>query len=234
MNTSSQLTDMILQVANALGPDLLDEVAFVGGCTTALHLTDDFTKENVRFTDDVDLIINVTSYVDWSLFVEKLKPKGFRSSMEDDVMCRLRLGELIVDFMPDDEDILGFSNRWYKDALKLAEPYPINKSTNIRLITPPYFIATKLEAYNGRGNNDPLGSRDIEDILNLVDGREELIDEIANSPLELKEHISNEISLLLDHDDFEYAVQSTAKGDSGRIEIIFERLDALKALTYPA
>ncbi|WP_295803568.1 hypothetical protein [uncultured Microbulbifer sp.] len=32
-----------------------------------------------------------------------------------------------------------------------------------------------LEAYKGRRSNDPISSRDIEDILNLVDGRDELV-----------------------------------------------------------
>ncbi|CCG88017.1 hypothetical protein EPIR_2654 [Erwinia piriflorinigrans CFBP 5888] len=32
----------------------------------------------------------------------------------------MQLGELRVDIMPDDEDILGFSNRWYKEAMENA------------------------------------------------------------------------------------------------------------------
>lgn len=54
-----QLRGMIETVAHALGNDLLSEVAFVGGCTTGLLVTDEVTKEGIRFTDDVDLIINV-------------------------------------------------------------------------------------------------------------------------------------------------------------------------------
>ena len=58
----NQLLSMIEAVALALGDDLLPEVAFVGGCTTGLLLTDDFTREAVRATDDVDLIVNVVSH----------------------------------------------------------------------------------------------------------------------------------------------------------------------------
>lgn len=50
---------MLLTVARALGQDILNEVAFVGGCTTSLLITDDFSKESTRYTDDVDLIIGV-------------------------------------------------------------------------------------------------------------------------------------------------------------------------------
>ena len=61
-NTYNLLKEMIITVAKALGDDMLKEVAFVGGCTTGLLLTDDFSKEAVRYTDDVDLIINVVGY----------------------------------------------------------------------------------------------------------------------------------------------------------------------------
>lgn len=57
-----QLKGMIETVARALGDDLLKEVAFVGGSTTGLLITDEFTREEVRYTDDVDLIVNVVGY----------------------------------------------------------------------------------------------------------------------------------------------------------------------------
>ncbi|WP_250655564.1 hypothetical protein [Alkalimarinus coralli] len=231
MSTVNKLMDMMITVSNALGSELLNEVAFVGGCTTGLHVTDDFTKEGVRYTDDVDLIISVTGYPGWNTFQERLKEKGFRVSMEDNINCRMRLGELIVDFMPDDEAVLGYSNRWYAEAMDAAKPYPLTPSITIKLITPPYFIATKLEAYNGRGNNDPIGSRDIEDILCLFDGREELFRELKESSQDLREYISEQVALLLDHNDFEYAVQSTAKGDVDREDLLFERLEAVKLLS---
>lgn len=56
--------EMLVQVATALH-ELLPEVVFIGGCTTGLFLTDAFSKEQVRYTDDVDLIVHVGSYSDW-------------------------------------------------------------------------------------------------------------------------------------------------------------------------
>ena len=82
--TYNQLLAMIETVARALGDDLLPGVAFVGGCTTGLLLTDDFTRESVRATDDVDLIVNVMGYGQWHQLKEQLKEKGFSESMEDD------------------------------------------------------------------------------------------------------------------------------------------------------
>ena len=230
MSTINKLVDMMVLVSKALGAELLDEVAFVGGCTTALHVTDEFTKESVRYTDDVDLIISVTGYPGWNTFQERLKQKGFRVSMEDDVNCRMRLGELMVDFMPDDEAVLGYSNPWYAEAMNTAKYYQLIPGVTIKLITPPYFVATKLQAYHGRGNNDPMGSRDIEDILCLFDGREALLAEVELSSPDLREYIAKQIAFLLDHNDFQYAVQSTVMGDVERANLLFERLEAVKLL----
>ena len=218
--------DMILQVAKALGPELCQEVAFVGGSTTGLLLTDQLAKEQVRYTDDVDLIVSVMGYPGWVLLQERLRGHGFKESMEDTVICRMQLGELQVDFMPDD-DTLGFSNQWYKQALATADEYEISEGVMIRLVSPELFVATKLEAYKGRGNNDPLESRDIEDLLNIIDGRDALLEEIGQAPSEIKDFIALEFTSLLDNSLFEYAVQNKTNGDTGREEILFSRIEAI-------
>ena len=140
---------MLVVVAKALGDDLLQQVAFVGGCTTGLLVTDAITHEAIRYTEDVDLITHVISYPQWAALQGQLKARGFTVNPEDEVICRMRLGELKVDFMPDDETILGFSNRWYSDALEKANSTKLSDGTTIRLISPCHFVATKLEAYLG-------------------------------------------------------------------------------------
>src|SRR5690606_42125350 len=94
--------DMIIMVAKALGADVVPQVAFVGGCTTGLLITDAMTREAVRYTDDVGLIINGYGYTGWHKFSEQLVQRGFRISMDADVNCRLRSGALQVDVMPDE------------------------------------------------------------------------------------------------------------------------------------
>lgn len=225
---------MLEQVAQALGPALLKTMTFVGGCTTGLLLTDAFTREQVRHTDDVDLIVHVMGYVGFNQLQEQLKQQGFVITLPDPdetwPICAMKLGELRVDFMPDDEAVLGFSNRWYKAAMATATPYELTTSLTINLVSPVYFIATKLEAFKGRGKGDVLASRDIEDILNLLDGRSELISEIQNTTPELQHYIATEITQLLAVNDFEYAVASQAKSSQEREDLIFERLDLLAAL----
>jgi predicted nucleotidyltransferase len=221
---------MLKQVANALGPDLCQQMTFVGGCTTGLLLTDEFTREQVRSTDDVDLIVHVMGPVGFSRLQEQLTRCGFRISGLDEgddfPICAMLLGDMRIDFMPDD-DTLGFSNRWFKDAMATSTPYALDAETTINLVHPVYFIATKLEAYKGRGRNDALRSHDIEDILNLLDGRPEVLQEVRQAPEEVRAYISQEITLLLDDANFEYAVASQTRGDKDRENLLFERLEDL-------
>ncbi|WP_460232576.1 hypothetical protein [Aurantivibrio plasticivorans] len=226
---------MLEQVANALGEEFRQQMTFVGGCTTGLLLTDEYTKEQVRHTDDVDLIVHAMGYVEFHKLQKSLQERGFTIPSpvpgEESPICAMQLGDLRVDFMPDDEGVLGFGNRWYQGAMETAECYDLTTELSIKLVTPVYFLATKLEAYKGRGNNDALGSRDIEDILNLVDGREELLGEVQLASPELQQYISKELTPLLSDTNFEYAVQSQSKGDEGREALIFERLEALASYT---
>lgn len=226
---------MLRQVAVALGPELGAQVAFVGGCTVGLLVTDPVVREAVRFTEDVDLIVHVLGPHSWYRLERELASRGFHSSPEDTVICRKRLAstqgnDLIVDFMPDDAAILGFGNRWYAGALQHAEAHALDDEVSIRVVTPPYFLGTKLEAWRGRGNNDPLTSRDVEDILNIVDGRPTLPNELASAAAPLRQDIGSGIADLLGHRDFVYVVQSAAGNNPQREDLLFRRLEQMAAL----
>jgi predicted nucleotidyltransferase len=221
---------MIELVARALGDDLLGRMVFLGGSATGLLITDDLTRESIRHTEDVDLIVEAVSHGEWARLRAELSDRGFRESPADDIICRMRLGAaLIVDFMPTDERILGFTNRWYQHALHSAEPYLLAPDLMIRLVTPVMFVATKLEAYRGRGNDDPLTSRDLEDLINLVDGRADLIDQVSNAVLDARAFIAAQIAALLQDRRFEDAVQGNVRNPD-RESLVFERLDAIAGL----
>ncbi|ATQ73630.1 hypothetical protein CR152_03235 [Massilia violaceinigra] len=215
------------QTAEALGPALLETSAFVGGCVVGLLITDEFTKEQVRATDDVDLIVDVMNYAAYAKLSGELQKRGFKVSIQDDIQCRWRLGELIVDVMPTDEKILGYSNRWYAPAIESAIWFELPSTHRIRVVNAPYFVATKIEAFKGRGNNDFFTSRDIEDIITLVDGRETLLEEIAAIGGCFEKYVSSSIQEFLRENDFEYAVDSAVRSDTGRSTVIFDRFESL-------
>ncbi len=116
-------------------------------------------------------------------------------------MCRWRRDGVVVDVMPVDEPILGFSNRWYPTALVTARVLDLAEH-RVRVVTPALFVATKLEAFRGRGRGDFLASHDLEDIVTVFDGRAELPGEIADAPAEVRSYIAAELRALLDNPDF--------------------------------
>ena len=78
MSISELQKQMVGSVAEALGPELRAEVAFVGGCTTAFLLTDEFVLEQVRHTEDVDLIVHVMGHPGFHALQQALRAKGFK------------------------------------------------------------------------------------------------------------------------------------------------------------
>jgi hypothetical protein len=73
--------------------------------------------------------------------------------------------------------------------------------TKIRLITAPYFIATKLEAFFDRGGGDYM-SHDIEDILSVIDGRPEISQEISQQRGTVAAYLRAEIDALISDESF--------------------------------
>lgn len=140
----------------------------------------------------------------------------------------MRLGLLKVDFVPDDPSILGFSNRWYATRIETAVSAPIGEDLIIRRLTPELFVATKLEAYLGRGEGDLLPSRDLEDILLVFDGRPAIVSEILRADREIRTFIARQFERLLDHADFESFLEGNIRGPKGRVDIIRNRFDAVK------
>jgi predicted nucleotidyltransferase len=231
MTIQGRLKEMLTTVAVALGDDLLARLVFVGGCTTALYITDTVTLEGVRATDDVDLIVDLAGFPAWAQLLEQLRQQGFSEAADENVVCRMKLGELKVDFMPDDEAILGFSNRWYAKGIETAVQTSLDDRITIQRLTAPLFIATKLEAYRGRGGGDLIGSRDAEDILLVIDGRPELVDEVAAADADVRSYIAGECKALLADREFDHFLEGNIRGPEGRTDIVRERVIALSKLS---
>lgn len=134
--------------------------------------------------------------------------------------------------MPIDEDVLGFSNRWYPDAIEAAQTRSVG-GDDIRVVTPVYFVATKLEAFHGRGADDVTLSHDVEDIIAVVDGRAEIVGEIAAAEPEVRKYITSEVGSLLKDEDFVEALSGFLLPDAAsqaRRTLLEQRLRAIAAL----
>lgn len=110
---------MLESVVRLLTP-ILDQVVFVGGSTTGLLLTDP-AAAGIRPTKDVDTIVN-TSYAEYEALSERLKELGLsEDTTEGAPLCRWRYNDIVIDVMPIDEKVLGFTNRWYQAAVQSAD-----------------------------------------------------------------------------------------------------------------
>lgn len=217
----------LVRVARALG-SFAEQVVFVGGSTVATFMTD-AAAAPPRYTDDVDVIVRVGSRVDYLVRVSNiLRERGFKEDPREGApLCRWVRGDMTIDVMPTDASILGFTNRWYEDGILHARELRIAEGLSIRVLSAPHFIATKVEAFHGRGKGDFLASADIEDIVRVVDGRAELADEIEAAGTEVRAYLRDEITRMLGNAAFMDALPGHLPGDSAsqqRADVVLERL----------
>jgi hypothetical protein len=224
--------DQLITTAVALRP-LLAELVFVGGCVTGLLITDEAAGEP-RGTLDVDAIAQITSYAAYAKFGDRLRSLGFHEDTNEGApVCRWIQGGMILDVMPLDEKILGFSNRWYKAAMEASVTKKLRDDLEIRMVTAPYFVATKLEAFKGRGKGGFFGNHDLEDVISIVDGRETLSAEVRAAGANLSEYVRREVADLLATPGFIDALPGFLLPDSAsqsRIGIVLGRLRDLESI----
>jgi hypothetical protein len=217
---------MLEFVASKLG-EMRDDVVFLGGCTTGLFIIDPEFPD-VRDTVDVDCIADVISLSQYYQFEKKLTKQGFKKSLSEEVICRWFYDDVILDVMPTDENILGFGNRWYKRAIAASIKHHLNDKIAIKIVTAPYFLATKLEAFKARGKSDYYVSHDFEDIVSILDGRVEIIEEIHTADSELRDHLINSFTEINNSLAFKGAIPGHfvqyGSYAAGRINIVEQKI----------
>lgn len=193
--------ELLIRVAEALG-DVRKRVVFVGGCATALLITDTGAAP-VRMTEDVDAIVAIVSLAEYHRLGSDLRKRGFTQTLvQGEPPYRWTFAGLKFDIMPVDESVLGFSNRWYADAIRTAVTINLHQGLDIRLVTPANFVATKLVAFLDRGKGDYLESHDLEDVISVVDGRPELVEELARADSELRGYVAGVFARLVADEGF--------------------------------
>jgi len=216
---------LVVQLVAASLGDLMNELVLVGGCAVGLLITDG-SRPPIRQTIDVDVVAEVTTKVQYYDLRDRLVDLGFRDNENSDVICRFTKGELVLDVMSTEENVLGFSNEWYEDAARRPLTTRLPNGVNLRHISAPLFLATKITSFHGRGGGDFM-HHDIEDIVNLVDGRAELADEIDAEVPGVSEFIRDEIDGMLGNPQFTSNIVRhfhPSEDHVERLAIVLERL----------
>ena len=203
----------------------LDEVVFVGGVTLGLLITDEAAAP-IRGTTDVDVIAEIVTYADYIAFSERLRLAHFTE--DEELTCRWHHEGLMLDVLALNKEVLGFTNIWYESALRHASALSLPGGASIRVITAPFFLATKMEAFRGRGKLDFQASHDLEDFVAVIEGRENVVQEIAESPQAVRVYLAQAVKSLLAEPRFLDVLPGFVLDDE-RVPLIKDRFAAIGA-----
>lgn len=221
--------ELLVRAARKLGV-LVEELVFVGGAIVELYLTDP-ASPRVRPTTDTDVICEVTTYTAYYRLGERLRELGFRQHVDRaDPVYRWRSGADVVDVMPIDPRVLGFSNEWYPLAIRTSIPFDLEPELTIRIPVPAVFLASKLAAHEGRGVDDPLMSQDLEDVVALLAGRPELPDEVASGTVKTRRWIASRLKRHLPPESREERIAAflpETRVVTDLLPLVLERLERL-------
>jgi Nucleotidyl transferase AbiEii toxin, Type IV TA system len=218
---------MLEKAANILKP-IEQRIVFTGGATISLYL-DEISADEARPTIDVDCVLEIASKRSYYSLAETLRQLGLQESREPgDPLCRWKYQDLILDIMPTEPEVLGFSNSWYRPGMDTAIAYTLPSQTTILLFSIPYMLAAKIEAFLSRGKGSYYMSHDFEDIVLLLDGCPSLELEIAQANDRVKTYLHawfratrNDLQL------YAPAHLSPESKNSGREALLLERLQRL-------
>lgn len=212
-----------IKIARALG-ELNNEVVFVGGAMVSLYI-DDPAAEDIRPTKDIDLTFQITTVGKLDQLRERLTEKGFTQTHEEDVVCRFRYEELLVDVMSTRSVGWAPSNQWFKPGFQQAKDYDLDEIT-IQILPLPYFLASKMDAFFDRGLKDLYGSHDFEDILYIFNYNTNLEKQILSADKEVKRYLMECAQKILNNDKILAVIPGHLYYETAdeRFEIIKEKL----------
>lgn len=197
---------------------------FAGGGIVQFLLTDPAAPP-ASMTKDVDAVIEIASYGDYAEIEEALRVAGFEQSFQDKaaIVAWYWKGRR-VDILPHKPfPLIPTTNRWFPWVLDDAVRYELMRGQFAWIASAPSFLATKFEAFFSRGAGDYVQSKDIEDIIAVVDGRTELDGEIQGAEREISMFLRRCFSDLLTSRSFMESLQYLIP-DDGREAVVIHRM----------
>ncbi len=197
-------------IAKALG-ELNEHAVFVGGATLPFYLPEVYSSQ-ARPTEDVDIVMEVIGQRKTWINEKTLRSKAFKhDTSEGAPTCRWLYQNFKVDIMSSDISAFGFTNRWYEEGIATAIEV-ITKPVSVRIFSLPYFLASKIVAFQSRGNSDFIGSKDMEDIISVleVSSHEMLEGVLSASSKDIQIYLKDELTNFLNTSDFTDAIHAAA------------------------
>ena len=206
--------------------DLNNDVIYVGGAVVSLYVTDE-GAEQPRPTKDIDISVQISTYSQMDELREKLALKKIYPAPSEKIMYRYSYEDILIDFIPFEETILGPTNSWLKPGFEKA--YPVNiGEIEIKILPVSLFLATKWEAYKSRGN-DPRTSHDFEDIIYIIDNNLEVVEDIRNANKDVQNFLKEMSTEILNHNSRNEIIECHINPFSAneRREIVITKLNEI-------
>ena len=204
---------------------------FVGGAVISL-LVDRPDLTDFRPTKDVDVVVAVLTRTQFNHLEALLRDFGFHHDLSEGApICRWIIEGCKVDIMPQESQFLGMNSKWFAQVMQFAATFALGENCLAKVVTPAFFLATKLEAFNDRGQQDYYGSKDLEDIVTLVHGRNAIVTDVAASPA--RDFIARSFATLLASADFRGALPghlSSQYGARQQVTLVWDRCQQIAAL----
>lgn len=204
------------------------DFAFLGGSVLSLLVTDPGV-DAIRVTKDIDIMAAVRSRKDFHAAERALEKLGFKHDLREGApICRWVCDGTTVDVLPIQEDVLGWNSKWFPEALEAAVTVTRGDCT-FKVVSAPYFVALKLEAFEQRGHGDFIASVDFEDVICLFNGRDTIVNEIKSMP-ELSNMLADKFKRYLCLDDLDTAVEGFTMTEDHPEDRKRRILDAFRAV----
>ncbi|MFC1584967.1 hypothetical protein ACFL5V_05425 [Fibrobacterota bacterium] len=217
MAGSKDNTDRLEIVAAGL-KELADDVIFIGGACIQFYVSDPELRD-YRLTRDIDCIIKTYSYGGFTRYCERLRELEFKhDDSEGAPINRWNYQGVLVDTIPDKSSSIGFKEiKWFSEGREQSIKTELPSGKMINILPLSFYMATKLEASQNRGGEDFPADHDIEDIINIIDGNEDL-KEILSAPVRVRSYLLDSFKRLLGADKFKRSVAGHIGYETSAVE----------------
>lgn len=214
------------KVLDALGEEAEDFCA-VGGGAIWLYLPNEIDAARVRPTEDVDFVVPAKTLGEYHKLEEKLRKLGFRNDTRAGArICRYVYKDITVDFMPARTEVLNLNSRWFEKGLKKKRVVEISKKHKLGVFPLAYFLASKFDAFEDRGREDPRLSDDLEDICVVLICIENFDELLQDAGKEVTAYLKSQMKQMTEDSIFREAVYGHV-GDGEQADKLIEKISKL-------
>jgi hypothetical protein len=211
---------------------MLEELVFAGGCASALMFSEaNFIRAHPP--QWLDVIASTNGELGHTGLTIKLKELGLR---EDTTVGRGRwkLGALTVCFWNVDPVFSPFSSRFMRDAFAMPRRLPATPEMKVKMVNPAFFLALKIEAFQGRGQGNFQTSEDLNDLVSMLAARAELAFDLKLAAPPVRSFVQRSLAELKPKHEFQEAIKRIANFDQARVDLALSRLNEIVRIELKA